>query len=118
MPERSSIILRDVRKPFRVVVGGVLIGSALAAERHVIRMGIYQDHAAMLGQPIQLAFPDFIGSLPQDDKEVVVLDQRVRKFDVAAASGIRHPERENSASTIGLRFEWISVEGGSIVFHS
>jgi len=50
---------------------------------HVVRVGVEHGHGAFLGQPAQFLAPDIDPSRLNDNEEVIILDQGVRKFDVA-----------------------------------
>ena len=46
-------------------------------------MGIKQDHAVMLGDPIQFPFPDVGSCFAQEKEKGGILGQGVGEFDVA-----------------------------------
>ena len=87
-------------------------------ESDVIRVDIDQHHAAVFGDPVDLAQPCFGRCFAEQQKERRILRQRVRQLDVAASlvGGLTihrrrgHPKWKNSALSFWLWFKRIGIE--------
>src|SRR5689334_3162110 len=92
-------------------------------------MDIQQGHSAVLGDPIELFYPDPWCLFAQDQEKGGILWQRIGQFHVTdgrtgfciSYSSIprrrsRNPEWENGIAAVWLRFKRVCVKGRGVVF--
>jgi hypothetical protein len=112
VPVPALVSRPDIFEELDIVLDRILFVPAAAPfEDHIIGMGIEGGHAAFLGDPVELLFPDPDILLPEDDKKPMVLGQGVRELYVRSCSGVvaRH-EGKDRAHPLRLRFERVRGE--------
>ena len=116
-PIGAFIFLAHIAKKILVDGDWIFVPIPLALETHVIGVGIQQCHAAMLGNPIKLAFPNVYVLFAKNPEKSEILNQRVRKLHIAASVRTRHPEWKDGARAIRFGFKRIRIKGGGVIFH-
>ena len=81
-------------------------------------MNVNQRHAAMPGNPIQLALPNVKSPLLQEKEQGGILRQGVRQFNVAGPPLLGwNPERKDRSRSVRLRFKGVRIKGGRVIFN-
>ena len=86
MPVVPRIFRANIGQNVSVESDRIGMVTAFSIQPHVVRVGVEQDHASVLCNPVHLLLPKVDRALLQQQKERRILGQRVRKLDVAAGS--------------------------------
>ena len=123
VPELPWVGGIDILQQFLIMFDRKLkLAVRASLHRHVIGMGIEQDHPAVGGDPVEFPFPDIDGFFLQDEEQRGILTQRVRQLhitfrDRGTPLGIRpvDPKRKDGMPAFRLGLERVGIERRGIV---